>query len=71
MIDRTKDFCFQLIGNAVIFFKWHLFFPSLSGKSTNRKTHPHIELYRSPARARWLKANYHRVFYGPEPEEPK
>jgi len=32
---------------------------------------PCIELYRSPARTRRLKANYHLVFYSPEPEEPE
>lgn len=56
MIDRTKDFCFQLIGNAVIFFKRHFFSPSPSGKSTKHRLNPRLSWINwSPALGRrWL-----------------
>lgn len=69
MIDRTKDFCFQLIGNAVVFFKRHLFSPGPSGKSANHRLNPTLSCIDPLALGRRLKANVYHIFHGPEPEE--
>lgn len=71
MIDSTKDFCFHLIGNAVIFFKRHLFSPGPSGKSTNHRLNPTLSCIDPLALGRRLKANVYHIFHGPEPENPK